>query len=140
MVERHAGPLPAPQTLKAYNDIVPGAAESIIESFLEQGKHRREMERKNYELDNKYLGASIDDSERGSWFAFILCALALFIGAYVAVNGAQWAGGAISVTGLGGLVYAFKSGISLSLKSQPIAKQAPETSESPSQSDQEIES
>jgi uncharacterized membrane protein len=45
VAEYHSGPLPAPRTLKGYDEIVPGSAKKIIDNFDAQGKHRREMER-----------------------------------------------------------------------------------------------
>lgn len=40
-----SGPLPPPNLLKGYDDVVPGSAEKIIGQFIEQGEHRRTMEK-----------------------------------------------------------------------------------------------
>jgi uncharacterized membrane protein len=41
----HAGPLPAPDTLKAYDEIVPGMAERLLVNFEKQVDHRIALER-----------------------------------------------------------------------------------------------
>ncbi|MFH1994826.1 MAG: DUF2335 domain-containing protein [Nitrospinota bacterium] len=40
-----SGPLPPPQLLEHYDKVVPGCAETIIEQFVAQGNHRRELEK-----------------------------------------------------------------------------------------------
>jgi uncharacterized membrane protein len=48
-VEKHSyyeGPLPHPQVLKEYKDVNINFPDVIIESFLDEGKHRRKMESK----------------------------------------------------------------------------------------------
>ena len=40
----HAGPLPHPALLEAYDRIVPGGAERIFKQFEEQSAHRQAME------------------------------------------------------------------------------------------------
>lgn len=42
----HAGPLPDPQSLQRYDDIVPGAAERIIVLAEKQASHRQKIERR----------------------------------------------------------------------------------------------
>src|SRR5688572_14191133 len=37
---KFSGPLPPPELLKEYNEVVPGCAEIIIDQFVEQSKHR----------------------------------------------------------------------------------------------------
>lgn len=109
--QQYCGPLPPPQMLKEYEQVVPGLAESLTQSFIKEGDHRRELELKAHELDELYVRASIKDSLRGSVLGFILCAMAIAGGVYAAVSGAQVAGSIIGFSGMAGLVVAFKSGI-----------------------------
>lgn len=37
----HAGPLPAPVTMREYDDVVPGLPKTIITEFQKEGAHRR---------------------------------------------------------------------------------------------------
>jgi len=41
----YSGPLPPPGMLKAYNDVVPGSGNDILNEFKKQGKHRRFVEK-----------------------------------------------------------------------------------------------
>ncbi len=41
----HSGPLPDPQTLREYDDLIPGSAAEIIKMASDQAQHRREMEK-----------------------------------------------------------------------------------------------
>lgn len=85
--KQHSGPLPAPETLKQYNDILPGAADRIISMAEEAAGHRRKME-------SGALTATVEEGERkhveiragqkyGLWStlaAFGVASLALLLG------------------------------------------------------------
>jgi len=49
--ETFSGPLPHPQILEKYNEVVPDAAERIIAMAENQSKHRQELETKAIESD-----------------------------------------------------------------------------------------
>lgn len=66
-----AGPLPHPDVLKQYDNIVPGAANRIIQMAESQSKHRRDLEK-------KVIGSNIVNERIGMIFAFILTVLLLF--------------------------------------------------------------
>ena len=42
----YSGPLPSPEALEKYNQVLPGAAERILAMAENQGKHRQDIERK----------------------------------------------------------------------------------------------
>lgn len=42
--ELYVGPLPPPEMMREYEDILPGASERIFVQFEEQGRHRRRIE------------------------------------------------------------------------------------------------
>lgn len=44
VVSHRSGPLPAPEELAAYNNVVVDGAERIFQQFEEQSEHRRELE------------------------------------------------------------------------------------------------
>lgn len=44
-VQSFTGPMPPPDYLRQYNEIVPGAAKDILDEFRANGAHQREMER-----------------------------------------------------------------------------------------------
>ena len=46
-----SGPLPHPDMLRKFDDVVPGAAERIIKMAEDQSNHRKDLERKVIESD-----------------------------------------------------------------------------------------
>lgn len=58
-----SGPIPPPNIIKGYEDILPGAAERIISMAERQSAHRQEMER-------VMVNAEARDSLLGVCFAF----------------------------------------------------------------------
>ena len=43
-VQGYQGPLPPPQHLREYNDILPGLAKTIVDEMQREARHRREVE------------------------------------------------------------------------------------------------
>jgi len=95
-----SGPLPPPTILKEYNSVLPGAAERIIAMAEEQGKHRRELEKKALSTDSC-------NSLLGIIFAFALGLSTIGCGTYCIVQGQQISGTIIGGVGLVGLVSVF---------------------------------
>lgn len=102
-----SGPIPNPEELKGYNEIVPGAAERIMDWAEEESNHRRGIE-------NNQSGAFIKHRGRGQIMAFVIALAAIGTGGLIAALGQPWAGGSIAVT----TVLAI-GGISLLSKSRP---------------------
>ena len=48
----HSGPLPDPQTLREYDNLIPGSAAEIIKMASDQALHRREMEKASLDSDS----------------------------------------------------------------------------------------
>ena len=63
--ESFTGPLPHPSTLRAYEDIVPGAAGRILDMAEKQSEHRKGIEK-------SIVNNQIFLSKRGQIFAFII--------------------------------------------------------------------
>lgn len=60
-----AGPIPAPEILREYDDVYPGAAKIILDDFQKNSEHIRNKEKK------QILG-EIERDKRGQWMAFIV--------------------------------------------------------------------
>jgi uncharacterized membrane protein len=107
-IEQHStevfsGPLPHPDILKKFNEIVPGSAERIIKMAEEQSTHRRELEK-------KVINSDISQSKRGQILGFIISITGLLVSAFVAVYGSAIAGGIIGIGTLASLVSVFMYG------------------------------
>jgi uncharacterized membrane protein len=92
--EEHSGPLPSPRTLDAYNNVHPGLAEIIINSFEEERGHR-------HRLENEAVHTGILLDKRGQMFAFIISILVVGVCTCLAFTGQGTAaaslGGAVLV-------------------------------------------
>jgi uncharacterized membrane protein len=76
----HAGPLPHPDLLVAYEQIVSGAARQLMDDFLSEGEHRRSLQQQ-----------VVDDSSSavrtGQLLALLIILLLIGIGAAATFTG-----------------------------------------------------
>jgi len=91
------GPLPPPQILKQYYDIVPGCAERIISQFESQVKHRQELEK-------KVITSDIRQTYFGSTLGFIIALSAIGAGTFLAYIGRPTEGISAIIAALAGIV------------------------------------
>lgn len=102
-VQSFLGPLPPPEILRKFDEIVPGAAERILKMAEEQSAHRKELERKVIESD-------ISRSKWGQILGFAIAIVGLAVSALVAIYGNAVAGSIIGVGTLASLVGVFMYG------------------------------
>ena len=95
-----SGPLPPPETLAHYNEIIPNGAERIMVMAENQSQHRRELEKKVIKTDSR-------NSLLGIISALIIGLAAIIIGGAVIYTGHPISGTVLGSTGLTGLVSAF---------------------------------
>ncbi len=96
----YVGPLPRPDLLKQFDEIVPGAAERIITQFEKQSDHRRNLENIAIKHD-RFI------STLGLFCGFVIAMSAISGGVYAATLGKDLFGSILSGTGLVGLVSVF---------------------------------
>jgi uncharacterized membrane protein len=99
-----SGPLPPPDVLRKFDEIVPGAAERIIKMAEQQFAHRTELEK-------KVITSDIAQSSRGQILGFIIAVVGLVVAGFISVYGNQWAGGLIGLGTLASLVGVFMYGV-----------------------------
>jgi len=108
------GPIPPPDVLQGYDEVIPGLADRIVGMAEAEGNHRRDQERRaldaEIENDRILIGAYIKKVRIGQILAFVIAVVALCLGSYVAANGYQFAGAVIGTGGLIGIVTAFIQG------------------------------
>lgn len=99
-----SGPIPPPNIIKGYEEVLPGAADRIIAMAEKQSSHRQEMEKTMVEAESR-------DSLLGVLFAFVLgmsCIIASIIMViFVPDNAGAISGALIGVTGIGTIITAF---------------------------------
>lgn len=94
------GPLPPPNALEGYDDVVEDGAERVFSQFEQEGAHRREMER-------LHLTAQINDMRLGKIFAFIFVMSLAGAAFYAIYNGQPLLAGLLGAGTLGSVVWAF---------------------------------
>lgn len=98
-----SGPLPPPEILGRYEEVVPGSAERIIKMAEGQFSHRTELER-------KVIDSDIQITKNGQRFGFLIALAGLIVAAVVSIYGKQWAGSVIGGGTLATLVGVFVYG------------------------------
>lgn len=102
-IQAHRGPLPSPDTLQRYEEILPGAAERILTMAEDQAKHRQSLEQKvvDGDISAQRLGLMI-----GGAVAVALGAVA----AVIAVWASPVAGAVLGAVDIASIVGAFVYG------------------------------
>lgn len=99
-----SGPIPPPNIIAGYEDVVPGAADRIIAMAENQAKHRQSVELFEVKIEAR-------DSLLGIIFAFVLgigsIAACIVVVLTVRENAGAIAGSLLGVTGIGSIVTAF---------------------------------
>lgn len=98
----HAGPLPAPETLSGYEEILPGAAERILRMAEREQESRLTLESRQLESDIQHRDDMANIQRRvhtgafasdyiGQVLGFALAAAALGLAAYAGIWRENWA-------------------------------------------------
>lgn len=98
-----SGPLPPPQAIQKFEEILPGAANRILEMTEKQSAHRIDMEKKVVERGSIH-------SLLGMIFGFIISVIAIVGGIYLIINDYVWPGVAMITLDLVGLASIFVYG------------------------------
>jgi uncharacterized membrane protein len=98
-----SGPLPSPEVLKKFDEVVPGAAERIIKMAEEQSTHRRSLEKGVIESD-------IIRSKWGQILGFIIAIFGLVVSTLISIYGNAATGALIGFTTIASLVSVFMYG------------------------------
>ena len=100
MSRTFSGPLPPPELLERYNQVLPGAAERIIAMAEKQQEHRQTIER------NVIFGNTASQT-RGNYLGFIVCMTAILGGIWLIYLGRETIGLAAVIAPITGLVAIF---------------------------------
>ena len=97
------GPIPPPEVIGEYNNIVPGSAEKIIEQALSQTSHRISIE--------KYMiKHNVRRAYWGQIYGFIIAFFGLSLGGFLIYKGHDFAGAILAGVTLCGMVTVFVIG------------------------------
>lgn len=102
-ITSHSGPLPQPEDLKKYAQIIPNGADRIMMMAEKQQQHRMELEK-------KAVGEQLKQSKRGQVFGLLIGLTAIAGGVVCILTGHEWSGAFLGGSGLTGLVSVFVIG------------------------------
>jgi uncharacterized membrane protein len=95
-----AGPLPSPEVIRDYEQVLSGAADRIMTMMEHQAEHRMDMERALVE-------GAVRTERLGQVFGLGVVLLAFLVSAWLITHGHSVAGTVLGVTDLVGLVAVF---------------------------------
>lgn len=110
VTEQFQGPIPPPQVLSGYEQLLPGSADRILSMAEKETEHRQKMETKALDAEIEGSKSEAKDTKRGQICGLIIGITALVSGSYTAISGFPWAGSFIGAGGVAGLVSAFIAG------------------------------
>lgn len=102
-ITSHSGPLPIPEDLSEYNNIIPNGADRIMAMAEKQQQHR-------IDLEKKVVGRQTFQSQLGQIFGLLIGLGAIGMGGYCTLQGHEIAGSILGTGGLTGLVSVFVLG------------------------------
>ena len=100
MMRAFSGPLPPPEALERYNQILPGAAERIIAMAESQHSHRQELEK-------HVIKSNVSAQKLGTMLGFIVSMTVILGGMFLVYEGKSGEGLAAILTALASLVGVF---------------------------------
>jgi len=101
------GPIPHPEILAVYNQIIPDGADRILKLAESETAHRQAMEKKAVNAEIEGLKNEALDTRRGQIFGLIIGVTTVISGTVCAVYGASIPAVFIGTSGVVGLVSAF---------------------------------
>ncbi|EPM1459856.1 DUF2335 domain-containing protein [Elizabethkingia anophelis] len=107
----YSGPLPRPEDMEKYNQIIPNGADRIMQMAEKQNDHRISIEK-------QAVAANNSDSRLGQIFAFILALFCIGSSVYLGMNGQPWLGGVLGGSTLVALATVFIVGRKLQKDSE----------------------
>ncbi|HAS84835.1 MAG TPA: hypothetical protein DCS23_02030 [Candidatus Yonathbacteria bacterium] len=114
-VQSFSGPLPHPDILRKFEEVVPGSAERIIKMAEDQSAHRKDLEQ-------KVISSDIARSKWGQILGFVIAVAGLVVSAIISIYGNAIAGGIIGVGTLASLVGVFMYGSTTRSKEREVKK------------------
>ena len=103
----YKGPVPAPEDLGLYENLLPGSADRLISMAEREATHRHQVEMKLVDAAVSDKTREQDYLNRGQVFAFILALGAIGAGVYLASTGIPEWGTMLGLSGVAVLIWPF---------------------------------
>ena len=108
--ESFSGPMPHPDILRGYKELIPDAPERILQMAEQEQKHRIDIEQKMIEQNGKNINEAAIANARSQFFAFILTLVFILAGVALTIVGYMAVGLTIFGTTILGVVTVFIKG------------------------------
>ena len=105
---RYTSPLPAPDDLRAYAELMPDAAERLLASGESEQRHRHEIERGLLKLEQERTPRHYEGQRRGQNLGFIVAVLYLLVMAGAIVAGYGSAGVTGAAVGVAFMIWSIR--------------------------------
>lgn len=105
--ELFSGPIPHPDILKGYNELVPDAAERILKAFEKQSEHRECIEKETNKANINLAWANTVERYVGLIFGFIIACIILYLIYILAINGNDTVAGILASATIAAVVGLF---------------------------------
>ena len=105
--QHHSGPLPSPDTLARYEQLMPGLADRIVQMAEREQEHAITAQQKALESDIRAREATLRLQNRGQSFALTVVFVSLGVAVVLALMGHDGPAAAIGGVMLGGVAAAF---------------------------------
>ena len=112
-----SGPLPPPEVMGLYDQLIPGAAERLLVAFENQQSHR-------FGLENRVVDAGITRAWYGQWCGLAVALAGISAAALAVIYAQQWAAAIIGGGTLLGIVTVFVTGRSQQEKERTTRRNA----------------
>ncbi|WP_239325349.1 DUF2335 domain-containing protein [Snodgrassella gandavensis] len=114
----HSGPLPSPEDLAMYNQLIPNGADRIMQSVEKEQLARIELDRHKTECDINYINKSLQLQQRGQWIAFVAVLLFFILSFLLIWTGSPALGASIMGASLVAIVTIFITGKAIKSESK----------------------
>lgn len=128
---QYSGPLPPPEMLQGFEQVLPGAAERIFSMVEQEQKHVHALQERSLAIDEQNVRGAYRLASRGQILGFVVVFASLLIGALLLYLGKDISGLATILTSLG-IVLALFLGYRRQLQHEKPTKPSPDK-ESPSE-------
>ncbi len=109
-VSQYNGPLPNPEIVARYDEVLPGSAERTFRMVESEQEHRHKMQARQLEAEIADQKEVRNIEKTGQIFALIFSVVAMGVSGVTALNGKELTASIFGVGGMGSLVVAFIQG------------------------------
>lgn len=102
-----SGPIPDPETLRKYENLLKGAADRILTMAEEQSSHRRQLENQKLLIEKESIKDEHKERITGLLLAFVFSLSVILASLYAITNGYQITGSILAGGVISGVIVSF---------------------------------